>query len=94
MKITEEIPEIGFTDTEIKAIDGARSPEERSSFLCTYMIAHLYNKIGLLKTDPKNITPGNLEANLSLADPVYIKLPPVKEGPLAHGDPPFLSKLV
>ena len=94
LRIAEEVPEIAFTDTEIKAINGAKSPEERSSILCTYMIAHLYNKIGLLKTDPDNITPANLESNLSLSDPVYIKLPPVKEGPLTHGDPPFLSKLV
>lgn len=94
LKMAEEVPEIGFSDTEVKAIEGAKSAQERSSILCTYMIAHLYNKMGLLKTDTDNITPANLESNLSLADPVYIRLPPVKEGPLAHGDPPFLSKLV
>lgn len=94
MEILEEIPDIAFSEKEIEAIEGAGSPEERSSILCTFMIAHFYKKMGLLETDPNEIRPGNLEANLSLSEPTYIKLPPVKEGPLTKGDPPFLSKLV
>lgn len=94
MKILEEVPDIEFSDTEVQAIEGAGSPEERSSILCTFMIAHFYKLLGVLKTNPEEIRPGNLEANLSLTEPTYIKLPAVKEGPVARGDPPFLSKLV
>lgn len=94
MAILEEIPKIPFSDAEIKAIETVESPEERSSVLCTFMIAHFYKRLGVLKTDTDGIRPSNLEANLSLSEPTYIKLPAVKEGPVARGDPPFLSKLV
>ena len=94
MKLIDAVSDIEFSDAEIQAIEGAESPEERSSILCTFMIAHFYKLLGILKTDPDEIRPGNLEANLSLSEPIYIKLPAVKEGPVARGDPPFLSKLV
>lgn len=94
IQIVDKIPDIAFSEVEIKAIQGAKSPEERSSIICTYMIAHFYKEMGVLKTDVNEITPENLEANLSLSKPQYIKLPALKEGPLAHGEPPFLSKLV
>lgn len=94
MKIVDEIPNVPFSDVEIAAIQGARSPGERSAILCTFMIAHFYKKMGILATDPNEIRPDNLEANLDLSEPTYVKLPPVKEGPVARGNPPFLSKLV
>ncbi len=94
LKIVDEIPEIPFSEEEIAAIQSARSPSERSSIVCTSMIAHFYNKMGVLKTDPVKITPQNLEENLTLLDPKYIRLPKVKVGPVARDDPPFLSKLV
>lgn len=94
IKIVEEIPDIPFSDTEVEAIEAAKSSGDRSSILCTFMVAHFYKKLGVLNTDPDQITPHNLEANLTLEEPKYIKLPPVKEGPVAHGDPPFLAKLV
>ena len=94
LKIVEEIPSIPFTDDEVAAIEGAESAGQRSSILCTFMIAHYYQKMGILQSDPATIRPNNLEANLTLTQPTYIKLPKVKEGPVAKGDPPFLSKLV
>lgn len=94
IKIVNEIPQIQFSETEIEAIQSAKSPGERSSILCTLMVAHVYEKMGILKVDPKSITPENLEANLSLGEHKYIQMSPVREGPVAHGDPPFLSKLV
>lgn len=94
LKVIEEIPDIPFTEDEVSAIEGAESAGQRSSILCTFMIAHYYKKMGILRSDPATIRPENLEANLSLAQPTYIKLPKVKEGPVAKGDPPFLSKLV
>lgn len=94
LKIIDEIPEVAFSNEEIQVIQAAPSAEERSSILCTFMIAHFYKKMGVLKADPNEIRPSNLETNLSLTEPTYIKLPAVKEGPVARGDPPFLSKLV
>lgn len=94
IKIVEEIPDIPFSDAEVEAIESAKSDGERSSILCTFMIAQFYKKLGLLAVSPNEITPQNLQANLTLEEPKYIKLPPVKEGPVAHGDPPFLAKLV
>ena len=94
LKIVDEIPKISFSQEEIDAIEAAKSADERSSIVCTSMIAHFYKKMGILQTDPEKIRPGNLEESLSLSDPKYIKLPKVKEGPVARGDPPFLSKLV
>ena len=95
LKIVDEIPDIAFSEAELKAITEAQSPGERSSILCTFMIAHFYSKMGVtIKSDLDDIRPGNLEANLTLSEPTYIKLPSVKEGPVAKGDPPFLSKLV
>lgn len=94
MKIVDEIPNVPFSDVEIAAIQEASSPGERSAILCTFMIAHFYKKMGILATDPNEIRPDNLEANLDLSEPTYVKLPPVKEGPVARGNPPFLSKLV
>lgn len=94
MKVIDEIPKVAFSNAEIEAIEAAQSPEERSSLLCTFMIAHFYKLMGILEKNPDEIRPSNLESNLSLTEPTYIKLPAVKEGPMAHGDPPFLSKLV
>ena len=94
IKIVEEIPDIPFSNSEVAAIEAAKTSEERSSILCTFMVAHFYKKLGVLNADPDSITPHNLETNLTLEEPKYIKLPPVKEGPVAHGDPPFLAKLV
>lgn len=94
VKLVEEIPNIPFSDAEVAAVEAAKTSEERSAILCTFMVAHFYQKMGVLKIEPEQITPQNLQANLTLEEPKFIKLPPVKEGPIAHGDPPFLAKLV
>jgi len=93
-KIVDEIASIPFSETEIEAIESAGSAEDRSAILCAFMIAHFYKKMGVLQVDPETIRPDTLQDNLSLGEPRYISLPPVREGPMAHGDPPFLSKLV
>ena len=89
-----EMAKIPFSDAEVEAITKASSPEKRSSIVCTFMVAHFYQKLGLLDGNPDTITPASLEDNLDLEEPVYIELPKVKEGPIAHGDPPFFSRLV
>ena len=94
-KFVDEIPSIKFSDVEIKAIEKASSAAERSSIVCTFMIAHYYKLLKVLKTEPVEVTPQNLENFLDLEPPKYIDLPAVKEGPVAQGeDPPFLSRLV
>lgn len=94
IKIIDEISEIPFSELEIEAIRAAKSPKECSARLCTFMIAHFYKKMGILEANPEDITPHNLEENLNLSEPKYVRLPPVKEGPVASGDPPFLARLV
>jgi len=54
----------------------------------------LYHLLGMLQGDPSSVTPANLEDHLDLHDPMFLKLPPVKLGPVADDDPPFLAKLV
>lgn len=90
----DEIAKIPFSDAEVEAITKAPSPEQRSAIVCTFMVAHFYQKLGVLGVNPETITPDNLEDQLDLEDPMYIELPQVKEGPTLYGDPPFLSRLV
>ena len=92
--LVNKLSELPFTDEEIRAIREAATPEERSAVLCTFMVAYFYKSIGELEAEPNTITPQSLVGALSLTEPTYIKLPKVKEGPMASGDPPFLAKLV
>ena len=94
MNLVNRLSEIQFTSKEIKAIRESATPEERSAVLCTFMVAHFYKNIGELDVEPDTVTPQSLTDMLSLTKHAYIKLPKVKEGPVASGDPPFLTKLV
>lgn len=93
-QFVDTIPTIPFSDKEKEVIGKATSAAERSSIVCTFMVAQFYKLLKVLKTDPDDITPDNLEEYLDLEPPKYFKLPKVKEGPMATNDPPFLSKLV
>ena len=88
------LDEISFLGAEREVVGRTKSLQEQSSFFCAFMVAHFYKKLGVLQSEPNDITPGNLEANLELGDPVYIKLPEVKEGPIAYGELPLLSRLM
>ncbi len=94
LNLVDKMAEISFSELEIETIKEAKSDAERSSIVCTFMVAHFYEKMGALKVKPESIRPNTLENELSLKDPKHIKLPKVKEGPLCTGDPPFLSRLV
>ena len=94
MSMIDNVQKIPFLPQELEAIKNASSSEERSSIVCTLMIAHFYHLLGLLKGDPTTVSPRTLEHYLELSDPVSIKLPPVKLGPIANDDPPLLAKLV
>ena len=94
MELMDEVMKIPFTPHELDAIANAKSPKERSSIVCTLMVSHLYHLLGILQGDPSTVTPASLEDHLDLHDPMFLKLPPVKLGPVADDDPPFLAKLV
>jgi len=94
MELMDEVMKIPFTPHELDAITNAESPKERSSIVCTLMVSHLYHLLGMLQGDPSTVTPASLEDHLDLHDPMFLKLPPVKLGPVADDDPPFLAKLV
>lgn len=94
MELIDKVQGIPFSDKELEAIETAQTAAERSSIVCTFMVAHLYKLMGILDGDPGDVLPTTLQDNLQLSDPVYIKLPAMKPGPLLTGDPPFLEKLV
>ena len=93
-EFVDKIATIKFSDAELAAIDKAKSPQERSAIVCTFMIAQYYSLLKVLKAEPDEVAPGKLQESLDLEPPMYLELPKVKEGPVASGDPPFLSKLV
>ena len=94
MELIDKIQTIPFSDKEVTAIKAAQSPAERSSIVCTFMVAHFYKLLGVFDGDPTEVKPSTLQDVLPLSDPVYIRLPAMKPGPVRTGDPPFLQKLM
>ena len=94
MEYINQVQNIPFTADELEAIEKANTPQERSARVCTFMVAHFYKLVGLFNGDPSKVTPETLEEYINLSDPIYVKLPPPRPGPVASGDPPLLSKLV
>ena len=95
--ITEYLKQVQntpFSEKELEVIRSTKDDQERSAVVCTYMVAHFYNQLGFLNSEPSKVSPDTLEAHLDLEEPVYIKLPPPRVGPVASGDPPLLSLLV
>ncbi len=94
MDLVEKVERTPFTQEERDAVEKATSAEERSVLVCAFTMAHLYKALGLFPGDPGSVRPHSFQEHLNLSEPQYIKLPPVKLGPVATGDPPFLSQLV
>ena len=96
MSLIDEVQKIPFSPTEIEAIKSAKTPQERSSIICTFMVAYFYKHLEIFDGDPTSVSPESFQETIhsKLSPPTYIDLPPVKPGPVATGDPPFLSKLV
>ena len=90
----KRVQNIPFSEQELAKIKSTQSDQERSAVVCTYMVAHFYKMLDVLNTDPSRVSPDTLETHLDLGDPIYIKLPSPRAGPVASGDPPLLSKLV
>ena len=89
-----QVQNIAFSEEELTEIRSAKSDQERSAVVCTYMVAHFYKVLGILNGEPSQVTPDTLEDHVDLEEPIYIKLPPPRPGPVASGDPPLLSILV
>ena len=85
---------IHFSEKERRAIEAAETDHQRSLLLSTFMAAYYYKELGVFAGAPDEVTPENFVEQLPLSNPLYIKLPTVKLGPMAHGDPPFLKQLV
>ena len=85
---------IHFSKKEQSAIEAAETDYQRSLLMSTFMAAYYYKELGIFDGTPDEVTPENFVEQLPLSDPLYVKLPTVKLGPMAHGDPPFLKQLV
>ena len=95
----EEVQKISFSETELKAIDEATTPEARSALVSAFMVAHFYKIMpfsgdAIFNGDPSQVTPETLQSCLKLSHAKTIKLPPAKPGPLITGEPPLLDRIV
>lgn len=94
MGLVEQIERTPFTQEELDAIEKATTDNERSLLVSAFTMAHLYKALGLFPGDLGSVRPHNFQDHLKLSEPTFIQLPAVKLGPVATGDPPFLSQLV
>lgn len=95
----EKVQKISFSETELKAIDKATTPEARSALVSALMVAHFYKVMpvsgdAIFDGDPSKVTPETLQSCLKLSGAKSINLPPVKPGPLITGEPPLLDRIV
>ena len=90
----KQVQNTPFSEEELEEIKSTKNDHERSAVVCTYMVAHFYKLLGFLNGEPSKVSPDTLETYLDLEEPIYIKLPPPRVGPVASGDPPLLSLLV
>jgi len=94
-EVAEEVKNLEFHENELKIIqDPNLSDALRSQHTCTYMLAHVMSRLECISVEPHTVTPKDFISHLSLDDPIFIKLPETREGPLVHGSPPFLAKLM
>ena len=94
LKVAEKVEaEIKYSSQEVMMITEAETPEQRSLIMCTFTLAHVYKELGVMLANPIDIRPDTFQDALALSDPIYIKLPPVKQGPVVTGAPPLLSQI-
>ena len=89
----EEVEQVPYTQQELMFITEASSPELRSRYMCTFILSHVYHKLGIMLSNPCDITPEHFLDALPLEEPIFVKLPPVKPGPLITGEPPLLAQI-
>ena len=95
-EVAEAVRKTEFHEDELKIIEDPNlSPESRSQYACTFMLAHVFSGLGCISVEPHTVTPENFISYLNLGKPTSIKLPETRAGPLvAHGSPPLLAKLM
>ena len=95
-EIAEAIRNLKFHENELKIIEDANlSPELRSLHVCTFMLAHVMSQLGQISVEPHTVTPKDFISHLKLDDPISIKLPETRAGPLvSQKSAPFLAKLM
>ena len=94
-KVADAVRDTEFHRDELKAIrDPNLSDISRSQHVCTSMLAHVMSQLGYLTVEPHKVTPDSFLSHLLLDEPISIKLPETRKGPLCTGSPPFLAKLM
>lgn len=91
--LVDEVEKIPFEEKEIAAINGAKSDVERRAVLNAFTVAHFYKKLGVLKGDPSDATPATLEGMLQFSEPICVKVPPLKPGPVINREAPLLIQV-
>ena len=95
-EVAETVRNTEFHENELKFIeDASLSAESRSQHTCTFMLTHVLSRLGHLSVEPHTVMPKDFISYLKLDNPISIKLPETRAGPLvSHGSPPFLAKLM
>ena len=95
-EVAETVRSLEFHESELKLLEDANlSAESRSHYMCTFMLAHMLSRLGHMSVEPHTVTPQDFINHLKLEDPISIKLPETRAGPMvSHGSAPFLAKLM
>jgi len=94
-EVADSVRQLEFHEDELKIIeDTSLSDESRSHLVCTFMVAHVMSRLEQYKGEPHQARPDTFLDGLSLDEPISIKLPETRMGPLSTGSPPFLAKLM
>jgi len=94
-EVANVVRQLEFHGDELKIIeDASLSDDSRSHYVCTFMVAHVMSRLEQYKGEPLQAKPETFLEGLSLDEPITIKLPETRMGPLSTGSPPFLAKLM
>ena len=94
-KATDVVRETEFHKDELEVIkDPNLSDTSRSQHVCTFMLAHIMSQLGYLTVEPHKVRPDSFLNHLVLDEPISIKIPETRKGPLCTGSPPLLAKLM
>jgi len=94
-KAADVVEETDYINDELDVIKNPNLSEtSRSQHVCTFMLAHIMSQLGYLTVKPHTVRPDNFLNHLVIGDPISIKLPETRKGPLCTGSPPFLATLM
>ena len=93
MAAVQRVEHIPYSAQERKLVMNATSASQRTTIVSMFILGHLYKELAVLSVKPDELSLDTFESSLPLEEPIYVKLPPVKQGPMVTGDPPFLAQL-